>query len=514
MHLTVGRDDRLPPLAWLFRFGSDGARVDCGQSVETTESGFFEGAWAGVFASGHFHECANVFGSGAIYSAGNWILVPPSHTLEAIYVLQLREGGWAASNSLAFLTTAMDLHLQFDSFATTVDFIAIVNGITNTPRRIRNSKAALYVLHHHNAVLGPQLHIKPKYQRAPFEQYRDYCDYLRDVLSAAADNAAHRERRIRYQLLATISSGYDSPACAALARAAGCTEGVTFIQSRDGDSDDGRAIGECLGLRMFGIPHPLFADTRTNDRTLAAEFFATGMQGEDITFAAFGGMLRHRVLVTGVLGDKIWDLHGSPDPNLKRADVAGASLTEFRLRENFLHLPLPFVGARQHGSIHAISNSTEMRGYVVGGTYDRPIPRRIAEEAGVARNLFGQRKKAVTIHVFRNRQLMPDVIRRAAKLRLRSNGISARMRFLVASAWYFVGMHIFMRRRYSHIARYLPAPFARIYCRARYEVITLIWPQPFGLFEHMDPLTAYATDAALGFVAERYRRSPSWRLPP
>lgn len=508
MRLTVSRDDRLPSLAWLLRVEGENAWLICGRSVENTGCSFFEGAWAGSFSSANFDECSNVFGSGAVCRGGRWILVPASHTLEAIYVLQDPKAGWVASNSLAFLTATTDLQLQFQSPTTMIDFIAIINGISEIPRRVRNLHPALYIVHHHNAALGTQLQLRPKPRRRPFGQYQDYRDYLTEVLIAAGNNAAHPERRTRYPLLATISSGYDSPACAALARAAGCTEGVTFIQSREGDDDDGRAIGASLGLRVTGVQHPLFNAGPTEDRTLAAEFFATGMQGEDITFAALGGMLHHRMLVTGVLGDKLWNLHGSPEPNLKRADVAGASLTEFRLREDFLHLPLPFVGACHHPSIHAISNSAEMRGYAVGGTYDRPIPRRIAEEAGVARNLFGQRKKAVTIHVFRNRRLMPEVIRAAARSRLRRQKISVRIRYLVASAWYFVGMHIFTRRPYSWIVRYLPGPLARIYSRLRYEVIKRIWPQPFGILEHMDPLTGYATDAAVAIVGERYRRPP------
>ncbi len=510
MRLRVSRDDRLPALAWLLRVEGESARLICGRSVESTDRSFFEGAWAGPFPAAGFDACGDVFGSGAIYCEEGWILVPPSHTLEAIYVLQDPNAGWIASNSLAFLTATTGLALHFRLLATVVDFLAIVKGIAGTPRRIRNARPALQVLHYQNAVLGPgRLQVRPKCQREPFVDFQDYREHLRKVLIATAENARHRERRACYQLLATVSSGYDSPACAALARAAGCTEGVTFLQSREGDDDDGRAIGACLGLRMSGVPHPLFSTDPTEHQPLAAEFFATGMQGEDITFAALSGMLQHRALVTGVLGDKLWNLHGSPDPNLKRSDVAGASLTEFRLREDFLHVPLPFVGARHHPSVHAISNSAEMRDYVVGGTYDRPIPRRIAEEAGVARNLFGQRKKAVTIHVFRNRRLMPDVIRAAAKLRLREQSIAAKILYLSASAWYFVGMHIFTRRPYSRLVHYLPSPFARVYARIRYEMIKLIWPQPFDILEHMDPLTGYATDAALGLVSERYRHSSS-----
>ena len=43
-----------------------------------------------------------------------------------------------------------------------------------------------------------------------------------------------------------------------------------------------------------------------------------------------------------------------------------------------------------------------MRPWSIGGAYDRPIPRRIAEEAGVPRDLFGQNKMA-TFNCWLNR---------------------------------------------------------------------------------------------------------------
>jgi hypothetical protein len=44
-----------------------------------------------------------------------------------------------------------------------------------------------------------------------------------------------------------------------------------------------------------------------------------------------------------------------------------------------------------------MAESGEMRPYQVGGRYDRPVPRRIAEEAGVPRGSFGTEKKAASI---------------------------------------------------------------------------------------------------------------------
>lgn len=58
-------------------------------------------------------------------------------------------------------------------------------------------------------------------------------------------------------------------------------------------------------------------------------------------------------------------------------------------------------------SIARISLSDEMSPWRLGTTYDRPIPRRIVEEAGVEREAFGQHKKAILVH--RTEPVHPDL---------------------------------------------------------------------------------------------------------
>ena len=127
-----------------------------------------------------------------------------------------------------------------------------------------------------------------------------------------------------------------------------------------------------------------------------AEFLASGYGGDDCVMAAVEDMLPARLLLTGYNGGKVWGRDAKASPHIVRGDPSGASLGEYRLRAGFLNLPIPFIGCMQHESISQISNSAAMRPWSIGNThYDRPIPRRIAEEAGVPRPLFGQKKKAV-----------------------------------------------------------------------------------------------------------------------
>src|SRR5262249_7954599 len=150
-----------------------------------------------------------------------------------IYVLKTK-GHWLASNSIAFLLVAADADLLFRWPRTLLDFAQIMNGIAGSPYRTLTSQGNLFLLYHHNALHCYQLKKCPKPSSPSFTSFQDYRSYLADVMVATAENAAHPDRRQRYRLLATLSSGYDSAACAAIAREASCCEGLTILQSIEG----------------------------------------------------------------------------------------------------------------------------------------------------------------------------------------------------------------------------------------------------------------------------------------
>jgi hypothetical protein len=85
---------------------------------------------------------------------------------------------------------------------------------------------------------------------------------------------------------------------------------------------------------------------------------------------------------------------------------AGASLAEFRLRVGFVHFPVPQSHHRLLPDLQRLSASVEMVPWRIGGEYDRPIPRRIVEEAGIPRELFAVEKKAIT-QIFHYEQTEP-----------------------------------------------------------------------------------------------------------
>src|SRR5205085_3012324 len=130
-----------------------------------------------------------------------------------------------------------------------------------------------------------------------------------------------------------------------------------------------------------------------------ADFLATGMSGEDLVLAPMAPSLRHALLLTG---SEEFLLKGSNfRPELHRGDLSWCSITEFRLRNDFIHVPLLFFGATEQPSLTRIIDSAEMDPWRLPGKYDKPIQRRIAEQAGIPRGSFAtvKRRASGALHV-------------------------------------------------------------------------------------------------------------------
>ncbi len=102
-------------------------------------------------------------------------------------------------------------------------------------------------------------------------------------------------------------------------------------------------------------------------------------------------------LFTGYRGDSMWrrELQDRGEP-FRAGTIAGLGVAEFRLHEGIFHCDVAFLGSCKAQQIQDITYSDEMAPWTLGGSYDRPIPRRILEEAGVSRETFGMRKNATT----------------------------------------------------------------------------------------------------------------------
>ncbi|MEI7781406.1 MAG: hypothetical protein WCJ18_05705 [Planctomycetota bacterium] len=395
-----------------------------GPWVERTKGGIYEGVWAGTFSTPERALSTHAFGSGALINEQRVTILLPKGNWEAVFLLRDKTRGRThIANSLCHCLASAEIEVGSPFFS---GLLPVIFDRTNAQTRVgayrydplihEDDRMALYGLYYNDFDLKADgsLSFLPAQLGRDFSDYDQYRAFLVDTITAIAGNATDPARRQALSPKVPVSQGYDSPAVAVLAREAGCNEAISCDVVVGGETDSGVEIAEKLGYRTESYPHPLGpilatlnVDFPPNVRQLALEFIATQGLGDDIVFASMEPALTGATLLTGSLGDSIWDRRATLPPGLPVRIIYGKSITEFRLRVGYAHVPVPAIGAFFPRSIARLSAAPEMRPYSVGGRYNRPIPRRIVEEAGIARGAFGRRKNAVNPHPFnRNKWCM------------------------------------------------------------------------------------------------------------
>lgn len=395
-----------PPLAWLARCERSGSKavVFHGSRVETHDEWFCEAAWAGDYQDGDFDRTDIVAGSGGRLRGGELIFVSSGSTVDRLNALE-REGEAWVSNSLACLVASAEATLSPSYTQYWRTFRSVVRGIRGYRPDLPTSAGPIRLVYFDNLVWdGRALTLRPKPGLGrDFSSFARFSGFLSESMEAMARNMASPGRRFPYRLLTTASSGYDSSTVTVLARQAGCEFVVCVDHDREGDDDSGEPLARVLGMKVVSIKSHAW---RRNDLPEVA-FLAADSHGGDVFFKGAEPALEGTVLFTGFHGDKMWDKHPKDvSENIVRGDQSGLSLSEYRLRAGFLHCPVPFWGVRQIRDVKAISNSPELEAWDVEGDYSRPICRRIVEEAGVPRELFGTKKKATWVQFIGSREFM------------------------------------------------------------------------------------------------------------
>jgi hypothetical protein len=393
----------LPRLAWgaCIRAGDPVVRVLHGPWVETHGDAFVEGAWDAPFSGWDFDRSADLAGSGGKVTPHGVRFATPANMYDRLH--SVRAGAALfVSNSLAF-TLALSgdrldpAHRHY--YLDLLDFYRC--GIRVKTKRLRLAGNRSLALHDCcNLEVTPDGGVTrvEKPWEPPPASYTDYVALLTDTLGRMIANAGDGGRRWRYRPLAMISQGYDSTAVAALARSVGCREAVTFLRSDSGRGyvdDSGEAIARCLGLtvttyeRNDSLRLPGFRE----------EEFYLEPWGVDRTMAVMEDQLVGALLLSGRSAEVVWSRGGARHWGLRDFQhpvnrTPGCALGELRLRTGFLHFAPATIAAAVHAPrIHGWNEAPEMRPWSIGGDYDKPIARRILEEAGVPRHLFGQEKK-------------------------------------------------------------------------------------------------------------------------
>ena len=410
LHFEFEPISALPRMSWCARLGQSGTVVvRHGDWVETRPKGFVEGAWDGEFDAFEFDRAQTLAGSGAVMRDGACIFAAPFHPLERLYVLR-RPQATLVSNSLVFVLQEAGDGLDLSHKDYFFDLLRMARrGIGHQPSRLRTARGQhveLYTACRLAIDCELNLQCNPMPLGPPPTNYEEYFEHIYNASRRIVENAADPARTTTYAPAAACSKGYDSTASAALASLVGCKEGLTFARSgrakghpvlgmtKELSNDSGAESLRALGMNVTERERLTALQTPGHPR---AEFYFSLIAQTDASIQAMEDKLRGTVLFSGRHGERYWGpTSRCSRRNFREVDdcnLSGHASPEFRMRTGFIHLPAPYIAALHGPAIFRITHSEQMRPWKLGvGYYDRPIARRIAEEAGVPRENFGHVK--------------------------------------------------------------------------------------------------------------------------
>jgi hypothetical protein len=409
MQLRALANISLPKLAWVAEVNRPFRIVTLqhGPMVEVRQNFFIEGVWNGPFQNGGFGETECVFGTGGILNDESIRFVTSSATTDSLYYAEHR-GQLTVSNSLPLLLArigdALDPRRQ--DYPEICD--SILEGINDYRRDIPTKCGKVQRQMYRNLDVSTNtISESDKTMPPPFRCFEDYRDYLQDNYALIAANARDGARSQPLEICSTQSKGYDSTAINAIASKHGIDKVFTVSKAKsiyhvapydnvELPDDHGGEICEVLALNCIQLNRRGFVEEFDQEHL----YYSALHHNQDGNLKDIGKYIGNAsLLLTGINGDVIWSrediaVKTSLDSAIRRGDLGGHGMGEVRLVHGFIQLPLPFMGARQKPEIVRITESSNMEPWRIGTEYDRPIPRRIAEEAGVPRHLFGQSKMA------------------------------------------------------------------------------------------------------------------------
>lgn len=427
--VRVRVDPEIPQLAWCCRIRGRAHDFTVGRGVERGDDHIFEGVWDGPFAEGRFDRTDLAFGSGARFGPDGVVFVPPKHCWDHLYVLHDRKRRVTlVSNSLNFVLAQVGVRIPGRFFSqiaavlrTSTDEATALGVDRYDPLVVSNDRYTFHRMMFTNfSVTGTgRFRLHHTLPDELFSTFAEYRTFLLETLRRLADNGADPAREATLRPIVPISNGYDSASVGALAAQLGHRDAVTISVVVRGKDDSGLEVGRQLGLRVDRVPHVLGDElprlATSFEGELAeqvAEFVATAGLGDDVMLLPLEGHLRGRILLGGGLGDSIWRRGSKQPPGLSVRIPYAKSSTEFRLRVGYAYVPVPAIGARFPWPIKRIASGEDMEPYTLRRPYDRPIARRIAEEAGAVRGTFAVAKRATNPTVLNHGELFaPSVAR-------------------------------------------------------------------------------------------------------
>jgi len=393
MELAYKEIAQWPKLAWVakHRKGTEKIVIYHGSMLETHPEWAVEGVWCGDFASGDFDKTDLFFGSGVRLRRNAAVFVSSSSGIDRLWYVE-KDSCIFVSNTLPGLLAAAGLWLQenYTNYTNDIETVETI-GVRSCNHRFPSSGPDLYLNYFDNLILSNgTITISPKPLCSPsFDNFNIYKGFLKESARTLGLNTQSKGRKNRIEMIVGISTGYDSVATAVVARWAGCRKAVTFENPASfwRGSDSGEKIARILGFdcRVYRNSKAAYRD----------EIWVWAGSGRESArhMSLFDYSKSQTLFFSGAYGDTVWNCNkqGLREP----AGDADLLLCEYRLSKGLFLSLVPWWGIERAAQIQAISKTDEMLPWTLGTDYDRPIPRRLAEEAGVPRKLFGQRKKLV-----------------------------------------------------------------------------------------------------------------------
>lgn len=382
-----------PKLAWVATLQRGVARVVVrhGPMVELRDDWLAEAVWVGDFAAGDFDRTEFVFGTGLRVRGDTVVFVSSGTAMDRLWIAEAG-GRTYVSNTLGGLSAVAGLTLREDALYVN-DRLSPGRTTWGVPSCVRSFPMVggdVRFAWFTNLVFEDgHLRERPKPDTSlRFTSFADYKGMLFDIARRLGGNLRDPLRQHDVAPLTSVSSGYDSPAAAVVAIEAGCRRAVTIEQSTSfwRGSDSGEPIARRLDMLCDCYPRV------PSHYPYESAFWASSGYSNLLNWVQFDYPGSVCLFFIGCYGDAIWDRRPLTGPlTIDIWDDLG--LSEWRLIRGVLQCAVPFWGMRHAAQIRDISFSDEMAPWTLGTSYDRPIPRRLVEEAGIPREAFALRKK-------------------------------------------------------------------------------------------------------------------------
>ena len=412
-------DTSMPKLGWVAIADADGdeLRVLHGEFVETASEWLVEGVWDGRFKEGNFHATDTFFGSGVRKDGDKIYFVTSTAKTDRIFFCRDQKRFYV-SNSLLLLLSCTGASLDPEHDYVNEAISVAIDGLSKYKREFRVVHPRIqhfYQIYHENVVLEKgEVFFEPKIRNSPtFGSFNDYYQSLMNKLIEVRDNYESSDRKQPMAAYSTISSGYDAAAVSCLARKLGVEECFTgkpldgFVFERR--AEPGERIARKLGFQVYSLDSKRSSISNDELYFLSGNYpkFSRSVWSE-IALHSMAKSIQKRntpaVVLMGYCGDDVWGPKGKIDPEtgdlLATPPISGSNLSEIRLFTGFVTIPPAYMYIKDVAQIKEISNSKEMETWKLNNDYDRPIPRRIAEESGIPREWFGMKKRHITTTYF------------------------------------------------------------------------------------------------------------------